>query len=110
MTEQFPVSDLISPMILQAAARSLHDLIAAKDSRAKIAGNFAKSGINSAKWEQKGIYIFPKAMEEQVYEGLFKDFLAAGFLIPPSPGEPLILPEAMSPGEEAKLTKLLAMG
>jgi hypothetical protein len=44
-------------------------------------------------------------MEE--YENLFRRFLAGGFLIPPSPAEPLILPASMSDGEESRLADLL---
>jgi len=39
----------------------------------------------------------------QEWETLFKQFLEAGFLLPPTPSFPLILPAEMSDGEEAKL-------
>jgi hypothetical protein len=35
--------------------------------------------------------------------------LEEGFLIPPAPAEPLILPGILSPGEEAKLAALLQL-
>jgi hypothetical protein len=38
---------------------------------------------------------------------LFSRFLENGFLIPPVPSHPLILPGILSPGEEAKLADLL---
>jgi hypothetical protein len=38
---------------------------------------------------------------------LFKKFLAGGFLIPPEPQEPLILPGELSAGEAAKLSGVI---
>jgi len=37
-----------------------------------------------------------------------KEFLYNGFLLPPVPSQPLILPGRFSPGEEAKPAKLPA--
>jgi hypothetical protein len=43
------------------------------------------------------------------YPALFRRFLDNGFLLPPSPSQPAILPGELSPGEAAKLTGLLEM-
>ena len=60
-------------------------------------------------WQRRGIYL---ALEQDItrenYETLFRRFLDSGFLIPPSPEEPAILPLEMSAGEESKLAELLA--
>jgi hypothetical protein len=39
---------------------------------------------------------------------LFRQFLEAGFLLPPVPSQPVILPGELSPGEDAKLTSVLS--
>jgi hypothetical protein len=42
-----------------------------------------------------------------MWETRFRRFLAAGFLLPPVPDSPLILPGEMSKGEEAALAAVL---
>ncbi|MDR0496849.1 MAG: hypothetical protein LBH42_04475, partial [Treponema sp.] len=75
--------------------------------------------LGKSLWQRQGIYLTVEplnlnarrqvpAMEREEYEAMFRRFLEGGFLIPPSPLEPLILPGSMSPGEESKLAKLLA--
>jgi hypothetical protein len=48
-------------------------------------------------WRREGIYIYIDAPDD--YRELFKKFLDGGFLIPPEPQEPLILPGELSAGE-----------
>ncbi|MCL2880736.1 MAG: hypothetical protein FWF29_10860, partial [Treponema sp.] len=62
---------------------------------------------------RSNIYLAPRnaladsALAAGAWETIFRRFLDAGFLLPPVPGHPLILPGIMSPGEEAKLAMLL---
>jgi hypothetical protein len=110
---RFPPSDIISPVILAAAARAVYDLIASgnrggrpvypKINRAL----YGRSGQDRRPWRCRGIYLSPRD-PGIVWETLFRRFLEGGFLIPPGPGEPLILPGILSPGEEAKLAALLS--
>ena len=105
-----PASDILSPVLLAAAARGIYDLIAAHD-RAKLPFprifKALKSSENS-RWHRQGIYLTPnEKIEGSEWETLFTKFLAAGFLIPPTPSQPLILPAEMSDGEDAKLSAVL---
>ncbi|MDR0878191.1 MAG: hypothetical protein LBN21_09070 [Treponema sp.] len=106
----FPPSDLLSPAFLAVAVRGVYDLIAAALER----GNLRYYKINSAlkkggAWRRKGIYLFPKETHNPAdWEKLFRRFLEGGFLLPPTPDLPVILPGILSPGEEAKLAGLLA--
>jgi hypothetical protein len=119
---EFPPSDIIPPLILAAAARGIHDLIAATPERGStvfpkinkiLYGGTAaaNSGEGPAKkWRRQGIYLtYTSAVDEDSYAALFRRFLDGGFLLPPSPHEPLILPGpgTLSPGEEARLAELL---
>ena len=102
----FPQSELISPVLLAAATRSLYNLAA--EIKAGKRERFVKIGkalLNSA-WKRRGIYLTID-IETTQYEALFRRFLEGGFLLPPSLLEPAILPPFMSPGEEAKLADLL---
>ena len=98
----------LSPVILAAASRAAYDLVAAVDqgrpSFPKITRVLSRGGL----WKRRGVYLSlaaPPGNED--YTALFRCFLDAGYLLPPGPGEPLILPGELSPGEEAKLAVLL---
>ncbi|MCL2601795.1 MAG: hypothetical protein FWD91_03170 [Treponema sp.] len=115
----FPPGDLIPPMLLAAATRALHNLAAAvKTARAtRKSPNYprVRKALSTARqagqrtWVRRGIYI--STVEPEIagenYAVLFRRFLEGGFLIPPTPTEPLILPLSMSAGEESKLAQLL---
>jgi hypothetical protein len=107
-----PGSDLISPVTLAAATRSVYDLIAATPARGRvryprIEAALAKSAANGA-WRQRGIYLYCNpALDDEAYAKTFTHFLEQGFLLPPMRDQPLILPGILSPGEEAKLAGLL---
>ncbi|MDR1950388.1 MAG: hypothetical protein LBQ38_13440 [Spirochaetaceae bacterium] len=104
----FPPSDLLSPVILAAAARSLYDLIAAAPLRGAVPFPKIKKALSGLSWRRQGIYFSPPSpLTEGDHAALFRRFLEAGFLIPPDPQLPLILPAVLSPGEEAKLAGLL---
>jgi hypothetical protein len=120
-----PPSDAVSPVILAAATRAIHDLIASPQRGAvrfvRVEEALEKGG---GYWRRQGIYLSPDLTGEaqgsgetvsplphaEAYAGLFGRFLEAGFLLPPGPDQPAILPAVLSEGEEAKLAKLLAFG
>ena len=108
-----PPGDLIPPVLLALATRGIYDLIAAAPRRAKpdfslISKALKNSGPESGLWRRRGIYLMPEHVSAQEeWSALFSRFLDAGFLLPPVPSQPLILPGVLSPGEEAKLAGLL---
>jgi hypothetical protein len=114
-----PRPDLLPPVFLAAATRGVYDLIAAMPERGKLP--FPKImkalSLKGSPWLRRGIYLYlrqepglknNKPLLGELWEGLFRHFLEGGFLIPPSPEFPLILPGVLSPGEEAKLAELLS--
>jgi hypothetical protein len=110
----FSQSDILPPVLLAAAARGIYDLISAAQARAnpvyprveKALKNNPQSG--GPLWQRSGIYLTPKQEPSQTeWAALFRRFLENGFLLPPVPSQPLILPGILSPGEEAKLASLL---
>jgi hypothetical protein len=111
----FPPGELIPPVLLAPAARSLYDLAARIRNSdlpryTKIEKVFYKSNSDGQKsiWRRRGIYLtLDREMDSDEYVSLFRCFLEGGFLIPPSPEEPVILPLSMSDGEESKLSQLL---
>jgi hypothetical protein len=110
LEDRFPPSDIVSPALLAAATRGVYHLIAAGNR----GGRPVYPKINRVlydrqgrgPWHCRGIYLTPKDAGAG-WEMLFRRFLERGFLIPPGPGEPLILPGILSPGEEAKLASLI---
>ena len=120
MEDSFPPGELIPPVLLAPAARALHDLAAALKTFSENHGGPAypkiEKALNKAQsdgseaivWRRRGIYLTVEpGMDREEYVSLFRNFLEGGFLIPPSPAEPAILPLVMSPGEESKLAQLL---
>jgi hypothetical protein len=111
----FPSPGPLSPLVLAAGARSVHDLIAALPGRSIRAFPRLRKALAQGGWRRRGIYlswkeIFPENPDQETYAAMFRRFLDAGFLLPPARREPLILPGALSPGEEAKLARLLLAG
>ncbi|GHV38050.1 hypothetical protein AGMMS49546_07670 [Spirochaetia bacterium] len=111
----FLPSDIVNPLILAAATRGIYDLIAAPQRGAMVFPKINKAlygGAPGKKWRRRGIYLTLNAdrgshPDMDSYAALFRRFLEGGFLLPPSPHYPLILPGTLSPGEEAKLAELL---
>jgi hypothetical protein len=99
----------LSPVVLAAASRAVYDLIAALDRGRPPFPRIDRALKQSGIWRRRGIYVSLSASPgSAAYTGLFRRFLEAGFLLPPGPGEPAILPGVLSPGEEAKLAALFA--
>ena len=111
---KLPAGEFLSPVLLAAASRGIYDLIAAPD-RVKpvfprIAKTLQKSPANLC-WQRRGIYLsLREKPNTESWATLFRHFLDSGFLIPPIPSQPLILPGGLSPGEEAKLADALGAG
>jgi hypothetical protein len=106
----FPPSgqDLLSPVVLAAAARSVHDLIAVLPEQRGRKFPRVWKALAQSPWRRRGVYLTPDPIPgEEAYAALFRCFLEKGFLLPPSPHCPLILPGELSPGEEAALANLI---
>jgi len=104
-------SDILPPVLLAVAARGIYDLLAAASTRANLNYPRIAKALKSGEsfWRREGIYLTPKHPPSQTeWDALFRRFLENGFLLPPAPSQPLILPGVLSPGEEAKLAGLLA--
>jgi hypothetical protein len=106
MEASFPQGELIPPVLLAPAARALYDLAAQIRSPNRQKYYRVEKAIADV-WHLRGIYLTTRVDREN-YAELFKSFLEAGFLLPPSASEPAILPAVMSKGEETQLAKLLA--
>jgi len=104
----FPQGELIPPVLLAPAARALYDLAAQIRSRSPVRQRYYRvEKVTAGVWQRRGIYLTTQ-VEREKYAELFRSFLEAGFLLPPSASEPVILPAAMSKGEETQLAKLLS--
>ena len=108
MDASFPAGEIIPPVLLAPATRALYDLLAVIKDGSRDGRVYRKieKALKDSPWRRRGIYLTTE-MDKEKYSDLFKRFLEGGFLIPPSPTEPLILPASMSDGEEAKLAELL---
>ena len=103
--EKLPPPQIFSPTVLSAAARCIYDLLAIPERGNLRLPKTDRALKKSALWKRQGIYLF---YTDNNYAGLFRHFLDGGFLLPPSPEEPAILPGELSPGEDAKLAKLVS--
>jgi hypothetical protein len=95
--------DPVSPLFLSALARAVYELIAASQSRLPL--NLKKYSRDFPLWKRRGIYLLFNG-ETGLYESLFTCFLDRGFLLPPNPALPAILPPGLSPGEESALVSV----
>jgi len=111
LARNLPPSDFISPVLLAVETRGIYDIIAAASGGAiNTFPRIAKAlrGGNTA-WTRRGPYLMPRQPHDtESWSVTFRRFLDAGFLMPPVPFQPPILPSELSPGEEAKLANLLA--
>jgi hypothetical protein len=105
--------DLLPPSLLAVAVRGIYDLLSAAPARTNLnyprIAKALKNGEGQKFWQRGGIYLTPRQEPSQTeWASLFRRFLENGFLLPPVPSHPLILPGILSHGEEAKLAALLA--
>jgi hypothetical protein len=105
-TAALPAGDILPPVQFAVAVHGVYDLVASPD-RGKPAFLRIYKALKNSRWQRKGIYLTPKN-EPEDWDALFRRFLDAGFLIPPVPSQPLILPGVLSAGEEAKLAVALS--
>ncbi|MDR2730539.1 MAG: hypothetical protein LBB81_06535 [Treponema sp.] len=100
---RFPQSDTLPPYLLAAATRGVYGLIAAS-ARGELHYPRINKALQNSRWKRTGIYLVLKnEPDTSTYNMLFQSFLDAGFLLPPYPSHPLILPAELSDGEESKL-------
>jgi hypothetical protein len=109
--DALPAGELLPPALLAFAVRGLYDLIAAAPSRAKPAFPRIAKALRESPWQRQGIYLYLRSRAEAAqtgaYQTLFLHFLENGFLLPPDPANPAILPAELSQGEETKLAACL---
>lgn len=105
--EKIPQGDLLSPAILAPAARTVYDLLAAGEYGGRPRFPRIEKALASSAWSRSGIYLTFNSAVSINWPDLWNRFLEQGFLLPPSPSEPLILPAILSQGEETKLAELL---
>ncbi|MDR0323368.1 MAG: hypothetical protein LBI12_02840 [Treponema sp.] len=113
LLERLPPDDILSPVLLATAARGVYDLLAAPERAKPVLPHVNKvlqsSSFSGKGWRREGIYLFmEKKPESGEWAALFKKFLDAGFLLPPTPLQPVILPGELSAGESARLAALLS--
>jgi hypothetical protein len=102
-----PASDPLSPILLAVATRGIYDLLASPQ-RAKPTKTRVIKALQKSRWQRHGIYLTLKEeVENEEWAVFFNKFLEAGFLLPPTPNHPVILPGELSDGEEAKLAAAL---
>jgi len=107
--EQLPASDILSPVLLAMATRGIYDLLASPQRGKPVLPRTSKVLKNSKLWQRCGIYLnLNKEPSPETWRVLFHQFLDAGFLLPPIPSHPVILPGELSPGEDAKLAGVLS--
>ena len=104
---RLPSGDPLSPVLLAIAARGIYDLLASPQ-RTKPTLSRVMKFLQNSRWQRRGIYLtLTKNANNEEWEKLFYQFLEAGFLLPPTPAYPLILPGELSGGEEVKLAEVL---
>jgi hypothetical protein len=104
---QLPPSDTLSPVLLAVAARGIHDILASSQRAKPVLPHTDKALQKTSIWQRQGIYLTLKEKPTaEKYETLFREFLEAGFLIPPIQHQPVILPGELSNGEDKKLAEL----
>jgi hypothetical protein len=105
-----PLGDILPPILLAIAARGIHDILASPErAKPKLPRTFKVLREQTDKtWQRRGIYLYPgEKPAPEVWSALFHQFLEAGFLLPPTPSQPVILPGELSDGEDAKLASVL---
>jgi hypothetical protein len=106
----FPRSSPVSPLFLALAVRAVASLVTALPQRTALPAGLltvARKALGAN--ALRGPYLrFPEATDPAAYAALFDRFLLRGFLLPPDPRSPAIIPADMSAGEAAALSVLLS--
>jgi hypothetical protein len=104
-----PSGGLVAPALLAVSTRAVYDLIAVVN-RGAVCFRKVEAVLTrpDCPWRQAGIYLtYRDRPTPEAWAQIWKAFFAGGFLLPPTPDDPLILPALMSSGEESKLAALL---
>ena len=105
-----PPNDILSPILLVMAARGVYDLLASP-LRAKPILPKTFKALQKSRWKRHGVYLYlNESAQHEEWQALFRQFLEAGFLLPPCPSQPVILPGELSAGEDSKLAAVLSFG
>jgi hypothetical protein len=108
LLKRFPPNDILSPVLLAVAARGVYDLLASPQ-RGKPQLPRVFKALKDSRWQRRGIYLYlKKEPADEEWAALFGKFLEAGFLLPPVPSMPVILPGELSAGEDMKLAAVLS--
>lgn len=110
---RYPSGGFVASFILAAATRAVYDLLA-RPERGVMSFKCIKKAfdrpLTQESWHPDGIYIRPAwADAGKDWPLVFRRFLDGGFLLPPSPEDPLIIPGELSEGEETALADLLCL-
>jgi hypothetical protein len=107
LLSQLPPGDTLSPILLAVAARGVYNLIATPERGIPLLPR-VDNVLQNSRWKKNGAYLsLNDEINDEEWAALFKQFLDAGFLLPPVQCHPLILPAELSNGEETKLAALL---
>jgi hypothetical protein len=105
VVEDFPLP--ISPVVLALTTRAIYDVLHTPE-RGTVISKRVDGALADGPWRREGIYVTHREkLTDDEWERIFRRFLDAGFLIPPTQHDPLILPGELSPGEEKLLASTL---
>jgi hypothetical protein len=97
----------LSPVIMALTTRAIYNALHSPE-RGAVAFRRVDEALADGPWTREGIYMrLKETATDDGWARIFKRFLDAGFLAPPSPCDPLILPGEMSDGEEKALAECL---
>jgi hypothetical protein len=111
-SDKYPPAGFVSPLLLAAATRAVYDLLACPERgfmRLRLIKKTFEQPETQKNWRLEGIYIYPARKKNAAndWDTYFRGFADGGFILPPGPNEPLILPDELSKGEESALSELL---
>jgi hypothetical protein len=97
----------ISPVIMALSIRAIYDALHNPD-RGRVVYRRVEAALAGSVWRREGIYVVLKErVTDEEWTRIFRRFLEAGFLVPPTQQDPLVLPGELSPGEENALAGCL---
>jgi hypothetical protein len=97
----------LSPVILALTTQAIYNVLRCPERGTTVPGRVDEA-LADGPWTRTGIYarLKERATDED-WTRIFRRFLDAGFLIPPTQRDPLIVPGELSPGEEKALAECL---